>query len=148
MFCRIRCRRQALNLLGVQRTLWGLTGRQNILSLCFIKPDVEPPKCLPQTQLFWRSSWFLPMLARHHDSPTLALSRLLHCYRESWEANSGPALIRPWQARSPFRWQQPVLFPRPAHVSSPVLSPQVCGKAVLPFSFCSLACLLAFFQGI
>lgn len=79
MFCRIRCRRQALNLLGVQRTLWGLTGRQNILSLCFIKPDVEPPKCLPQTQLFWRSSWFLPMLARHHDSPTLALSWLLHC---------------------------------------------------------------------
>lgn len=66
-------------LLGVQRTLWGLTGRQNILLLCFIKPDVEPPKCLPQTQLFWRSSWFLPMLARHHDSPTLALSRLLHC---------------------------------------------------------------------
>lgn len=59
-------------LLEVQGTLWGLTRTQNILLLCFIKPDVEPPKCLPQTQLFWRSSWFLPILARHHDW-------LLHC---------------------------------------------------------------------
>lgn len=40
-------------LLGVQRTLWGLTGRHGTLFfLRFMKPDVEPPKCFPQTQLF------------------------------------------------------------------------------------------------
>lgn len=88
MFCGIRCRRRAL-MCWEFRGLWGLTGRQNILLLSFIKLDVEPPKCFPQPQLFWRSSWFLPILARHHDSPTLALFWLLHCSqrivgRELW----------------------------------------------------------------
>lgn len=148
MFCRIRCRRQALicwefrGLFEVwpgDRTFFHYASLNQMWNLLNAFPRPSCSGGVAGSYLSWPDIMILP----HWRSPGYSTA-----HRESWEANSGSALIRPWQARSPFRWQQPVLFPRPAHVSSPVLSLQVCGKAVLPFSFCSLACLLAFFQGI
>lgn len=152
MFCRIRCRRQPLFVGSSEDSLRFDWETQNILFLCFIKPDVEPPKRFPRLSCSGGVTGSCPscpgIMGKEMSLPH-------HCssgYCTFIENRGKWALAQPWS--DPGRhtglslWQQPVLFPLPAHISSPALSLQVCGRAVLPFSFCSLACLLAFFQGI
>lgn len=106
---------------------------------------------LSQTQLFWRSSRFLPILSRQHeernDSPTSLLFWLLHCSRRIVGSGLWLRPDGPWQAHSPapLSDSSPFDFPVPRTLPlqrSPCRSVE---RLFRPFPFAAWrACLLSF----